>query len=44
MYIISKFIRSDGDKTLRGLEQGRHGGWRIVRRARWSKETSLTMD
>lgn len=43
-YIISKFIRSNGDKNLRGPEQGRYVGWRTVRRARWRKEMSLTMD
>lgn len=44
LYIISKFISSNGDKNLAVLEQGRYVGWRIVRRARWSKEMSLTVD
>lgn len=35
---------SNGDKNLAVLEQGRYVGWRIVRRARWSKEMSLTVD
>ena len=43
-YVISKFIRSNVDKNLRGPGQGRYVGWRTVRRARWSEEMSLTTD